>query len=157
MTCSCGDSVFAFEGGDPAVGVAAVAVGDVVRQCALGGVPVGVVGVVEDELLDRAEVALDPVQVAGVGGGRDKLDPVGVGGGADVGGPVRADPLDDSRPPCCAKRRQARGSVRYFAVLKAGLVCVVDGSSIRAPSGCSFSCCAERSVRIRAASVTGGL
>jgi len=57
---SCDDPVFAFEGGDPAVVVASVAVGDVVSEGALRGVPVGVVGVVEDELLDRAEVALDP-------------------------------------------------------------------------------------------------
>jgi hypothetical protein len=65
---SCGDSVFALEGSDAAVAVGAVAVGDVVSDGALGGVPVAVVGVVEDELLDRAEVALDPVEVAGVGG-----------------------------------------------------------------------------------------
>ena len=82
---SCGDSVFAFEGGDSAVVVASVAVGDVVRQGALRGVPVGVVGVVEDELLDRAEVALDPVEVAGVGRGRDQLDLVGLSIFADVG------------------------------------------------------------------------
>ena len=78
MNGSCGDSVFAFEGSDPAVMVASVAVGDVVRERLLGGVPVGVVGVVEDELLDRAEVALDPVQIAAVGRGRDELDAVGV-------------------------------------------------------------------------------
>lgn len=88
MTCSCGDSVFAFEDGGPAVVVAAVAVGDVVGERFLGGVPVGVVGVVEHELLDRAAVALDPVQIAGVGRGRDQLDPVGGGELADVGGPV---------------------------------------------------------------------
>ena len=48
---SCGDSVFALEGGDASVAVGAVAVGDVVGDGALGGVPVEVVGVVEDELL----------------------------------------------------------------------------------------------------------
>jgi hypothetical protein len=56
MAGSCSDSVFAFEGSDPAVVVAAVGVGDVVGDRALDGVPVTVVGVVEDELLDRAEV-----------------------------------------------------------------------------------------------------
>src|SRR5436190_23010532 len=85
---SCGDSVFAFEGGDPSVAVGAVAVGDVVGHGALGGVPVAVVGVVKDELLDRAEVTLDSVQVARVGRGGDQLDPVGGGEAADVGGPV---------------------------------------------------------------------
>ena len=64
------DSVFAFQTGDPSVAVGAVAVGDVVGYGALGGSPVSVVGVVEHELLDRAEVALDPVVVAGVGRGQ---------------------------------------------------------------------------------------
>ena len=41
MTCSCGDLVFAFESGDSAVAVGAVAVGDVAGDGALGGVPVG--------------------------------------------------------------------------------------------------------------------
>jgi hypothetical protein len=45
-----------------------VAVGDVVGDGPLGALPVGVVGVVEDERLDRSEVALDSVQVAAVGG-----------------------------------------------------------------------------------------
>ena len=57
MSCSCCDPVFAFEGGDPAVAVGAVAVGDVVGDGTLGGLPVAVVGVVEDELLDRVEVS----------------------------------------------------------------------------------------------------
>jgi hypothetical protein len=51
--------MFAFERGDPAVAVGAVAVGDVAGDGTLGAVPVAVVGVVRDELLDRAEVALD--------------------------------------------------------------------------------------------------
>ena len=46
MTGSCGDAVFAFKGGDAAVAVGAVAVGDVVGDGALGGLPVAVVGVV---------------------------------------------------------------------------------------------------------------
>jgi hypothetical protein len=57
QSCS-GDSVSGFEDGYPAVVVAAVAMGDVVRERALGERPVPVVGVVEHELLDRAEVAL---------------------------------------------------------------------------------------------------
>jgi hypothetical protein len=83
-----GYPVAALEGGDAAVGVWAVAIGDVVSERALGVGPVEVVGVVEDELLDRAEVALDPVQVAGVGRGRDQLDPVGGSERTDVGRPV---------------------------------------------------------------------
>jgi hypothetical protein len=57
--------------------VFAVAVGDVSGECAREGVPVEVVGVADDELADRGEVALDGVQVAGVGRGRDELDLVG--------------------------------------------------------------------------------
>src|SRR4051794_22844437 len=103
MTGSCGDSVFAFQGGDPTVAVGAVAVGDVVGESALSAGPVSVVGVVEDELLDRAEVALDPVQVAGVGGGGDQLDPVGVGERADVGGPVGAEVVLDPVDPLAGR------------------------------------------------------
>jgi len=47
-------------------------VGEGVAEC----VPVEVVGVADDELAERGEVALDRVEVAGVGRGRDKLDPV---------------------------------------------------------------------------------
>jgi len=53
--------VFALEGGDAFVAVGAVAVRDVVGDGALVRVPVAVVGVAKAELLDRAEVALDPV------------------------------------------------------------------------------------------------
>jgi hypothetical protein len=102
MTCSCGDLVFAFERGDPAVGVAPVAVGDVVGEGALGCGPVAVVGVVEDELLDRAEVALDPVLVAGVGRCRDEFDL--------VGGGVVADPRCSPRPALRADATPPRGS-----------------------------------------------
>jgi predicted TIM-barrel fold metal-dependent hydrolase len=48
-------------GGDEA----AVAVGDVAGERECEGVPVEVVGVADDELADRREVALDGVQVAG--------------------------------------------------------------------------------------------
>ena len=45
MTGSCGDSMSVFEGGDASVAVGAIAVGDVVGDGALGGVPVAVPGV----------------------------------------------------------------------------------------------------------------
>src|SRR3954463_10061279 len=82
---SAGDEVTASERGDAAIAVGAVAVDDVVGEGMSGGVPVEVVGVVEHELLDRAEVCLDAVEVAGVGWGGDQLDPVVGGEGADVG------------------------------------------------------------------------
>ena len=44
------------------------------------------VGVLDDELADRGEVRLDPVEEAGVGRGEDQLDVVVLGPGADVGG-----------------------------------------------------------------------
>jgi len=50
-----------------------VAVTDVLTHGVVEGVPTGVVGVGADELVD-SEVALDPVEKAGVGGGGDKLD-----------------------------------------------------------------------------------
>ena len=49
------------------VAVGSVAVVDVVGHGFGEGVPVGVVGVLDDELADRPEVALDAVQEAGVG------------------------------------------------------------------------------------------
>src|SRR5438445_5416738 len=55
----------------------AVAVADVVGERVAEGVPVEVVGVLADELVDRAEGGLDPVEVAGVGWGRHELDVVG--------------------------------------------------------------------------------
>ena len=61
---SCGDAVSKFEGGDPSGLVAGVAVGDVVCERAAGGIPVGVIGVVEHELLDGAAAALDPSLLA---------------------------------------------------------------------------------------------
>jgi hypothetical protein len=39
-------------------------VADVLGECVAEGVPVEVVGVLADELVDRAEGGLDPVQVA---------------------------------------------------------------------------------------------
>src|SRR5438034_10810830 len=48
----------------------AVAVADVLGERVAEGVPVEVVGVLADELVDRAEGGLDPVEVAGVGRGR---------------------------------------------------------------------------------------
>src|SRR5213594_2905192 len=55
----------------------AVAVADVVGERVAEGVPVEVVGVLADELVDRAKGALDAVEVAGVGRGGDELDVVG--------------------------------------------------------------------------------
>jgi hypothetical protein len=49
---------------------------DVVSHGLLERVPVGVVGVVDDELADRPEVTLDPVQEAGVGWSEHQLDVV---------------------------------------------------------------------------------
>jgi len=62
------------------------------------GVPVEVVGVADDELAERGEVAFDRVEVAGVGRCCDELDPVRGRVGADrrypVGGEVVLDPVD---------------------------------------------------------------
>ncbi len=70
------------------VAVRAVAVDDVSGERVREGVPVEVVGVLDDELADRQEVALDAVEVARVGRGRDELDVVGVGERPDLGRPV---------------------------------------------------------------------
>ena len=64
-----GDLVAGFEEADAFVAVRSVAVADVAGERAGEGVPVDVVGVVDDELGDREEVALDRVEVAGVGRG----------------------------------------------------------------------------------------
>ena len=98
----------------PLVAVGSVAVMDVVGHRLLDGHPVGVVGVVDDELVDRPEVTLDPVQEAGVGGGEHELDVVVLGPLADVrglvGGEVVGDQVDpDLRPvahPDLAVERQ---------------------------------------------------
>src|SRR5713226_9253744 len=66
----------------------AVAVADVLGECGAEGVPVEVVGVLADELVDGAEGALDPVEVASVGRGRYQLQVVGGRPGADLRGPV---------------------------------------------------------------------
>ncbi|MDX6720550.1 MAG: hypothetical protein QOJ63_2804 [Solirubrobacteraceae bacterium] len=93
-----GDLAAAFEVDEALVAVRAVAVGDVAGEREREGVPVAVVGVLDDELADRQEMTFDAVQIAGVGRCRDELDVVGVGVGADVGGPVGAevvlDPVD---------------------------------------------------------------
>src|SRR3954469_17336964 len=63
-------------------------------------VPVEVVVVVDEELADREEVALDGVEVAGVGRRGHELDVGGGGEAAEVGGPVGRevvlDPVDAS-------------------------------------------------------------
>src|SRR5215207_3370577 len=93
-----GDQESAFGLDQALVAVRSVAVGDVVGHRLGERVPVGVVGVLDDELADRPEVALDAVQKAGVGRGEDQLD-VGLGGPlADrrrlVGGEVVGDQVD---------------------------------------------------------------
>lgn len=82
-----GLAVTPFEGFElaPLALAGAVAVADVVGERVAEGVPVEVVGVLADEFVDRAEGALDPVEVAGVGGGWNELHVVGVCPGADCG------------------------------------------------------------------------
>lgn len=77
-----------FEVDEALVAVRSVAVGEVACEGVGECVPVQVVGVLDDELADRQEVALDAVQVAGVGRSRHELDVVARGVSADVGGPV---------------------------------------------------------------------
>src|SRR5215218_1037074 len=93
-----GDLVAGFEDADALVAVWAVAMLDVASEGPGERVPVEVVGVVDDELADREEVALDGIEVAGVGRRRDQLDLVGGSDGANVGGPVGRqavlDPVD---------------------------------------------------------------
>jgi hypothetical protein len=93
-----GDAVSGFGGGVSLVAVVCVAVADVAGEGVAERVPVEVVGVADDELAERGEVALDRVEVAGVGRRRDKLDPVVGGVGADrwhpVGREVVLDPVD---------------------------------------------------------------
>ena len=95
-----GDPVTGFELADALVAVWSVAVLDVAGEREGKGVPAEVVGVVDDELTDREEVALDGVQVARVGRRGNELDVVAIGKGADVWGPVGAeavlDPVDAS-------------------------------------------------------------
>ena len=99
LGCGFGGSALASLGGfEFAAGAfgGAVAVADVVGECVAEGVPVEVVGVFADELVEGAEGGLDPVEVAGVGRGRYQLDVVGVGVAADVGCPVAGEAV--SRP-----------------------------------------------------------
>ncbi len=83
----------------PLVAVGSVAVVDVVGHRLLDGHPVGVVGVVDDELVDRPEVTLDPIQEAGVGRGEDQFDVVLLGPGPDVGGLVGGEVVGDQVDP----------------------------------------------------------
>src|SRR3954447_15415838 len=62
MALSGGDQQLAFCGDEALVAVGAVAVADVVGHGLGQGVPAVVVGVVDDELADAPEVALDAVQ-----------------------------------------------------------------------------------------------
>src|SRR4051794_6198187 len=80
-----GDLVAGFEQSDAFVAVRSVAMADVAGEGPGKRVPVDVVGVVDDEHGDREEVALDRVEVAGVGRGRDELD-----GGAATSSRTRA-------------------------------------------------------------------
>ena len=77
----------------------AVAVADVVGKGVAEGVPVEVVGVLADELVDGAESGLDPVEVAGVGWCRYQFDVVALGVGADVGCPVAGEAVLDPVDP----------------------------------------------------------
>jgi hypothetical protein len=72
-----GGAVFASDGGFGFATLAlggAVAVTDVPGERVPEGVPVEVVGVLADELVDRTEGALDSVEIAGVGRRRDEFD-----------------------------------------------------------------------------------
>jgi hypothetical protein len=76
---------------------------DVVGHGVAEHVPVGVVGVFDHEFGDREEVALDSVEVAGVGRSGDQFEVVGglVGPGSDLWRPVAGqavlDPVDAPR------------------------------------------------------------
>jgi hypothetical protein len=94
-----GDLSAAFEGDQALVAMFAVAVADVACEREGEGVPVQVVGVLDDELADRQEVTLDPVEVAGVGRCRDQLDVVGSGERADLRGPVGRQVVLDPADP----------------------------------------------------------
>src|SRR3972149_5171554 len=93
-----GDAVSCLSGGDAAVAVVCVSVADVMGERISECVPVEVVGVTDDELAESGEVTLDWIQVAGVGRGRNELDPVRGREGADrrdpVGGGGVPDPVD---------------------------------------------------------------
>src|SRR3954469_9371377 len=95
-----GDLVAGFEEADAFVAVRSVAVLDVAGERPGKRGPLEGVGVVEDELADREEGALDGVEVAGVGGRGHELDVGGGGEAAEVGGPVGRevvlDPVDAS-------------------------------------------------------------
>jgi hypothetical protein len=73
---------------DPGVVAVAVAAADVGLRCVGELRPVGVVAALDDELDERPEVALDAVEVAGVGRRGQQPDVVVVRPSADVRGPV---------------------------------------------------------------------
>ena len=75
-----------FEDGHALGAVGPVAVLDVAGQSPGERVPVDVVGVVDDELGDREEVALNGVEVAGIGRRGHQFDLVCRRERADVGG-----------------------------------------------------------------------
>src|SRR4051795_4196686 len=102
-----GDLVSAFEVGEALVAVGSVAVADMAGERERERVPVEVIGVFDDELADRQEVALDAVEVAGVGRRRHELHVVGVREGADVGGPVGRQVVLD---PVDARARRVAGA-----------------------------------------------
>src|SRR5207244_7342680 len=102
LGCGFGGSALAAFGGfefAPFALGGAVAVADVVGERVGEGVPVEVVGVLADELVDRAEGALDPVQVAGVGRGGHEFHVVGGGPGADLGRPMAGEAVLDPVDP----------------------------------------------------------
>src|SRR3990172_2131035 len=88
--------------GEPLVSpLGLVAVADVLGHRVTEAVPAEVVAVLYHQLADRAEVALDPIQVARVGRSGDELDVALVGPDADRGRPVAGevvlDPVDPRR------------------------------------------------------------
>jgi hypothetical protein len=74
--------------GEAVVAVVALAVGEMAGQGVGEGVPVQVIGAGDDELGDRREVAVDGIQVAGVGRRGHQRDLVVGGERADVRRPV---------------------------------------------------------------------
>jgi hypothetical protein len=87
-----GDGEFALTVGEAAVAVGSGTVTDVVGMGVQEGLPVEVVGVVDNELGDGSEVRLEAVEVADVCGQRDMLDVV-VGGASRMAGVQLADRL----------------------------------------------------------------
>ena len=80
------------------VAVRSVTVRNVGRHSPAEGLPVGVVGVLDDELTERPEVALDTIEEARIGGSENQLHVAGRGPVIDgirlVGGEVVHDQVD---------------------------------------------------------------